>query len=55
MKIKKTRHTENQGVGGGFFKGTIPNVKNDPTATQETRQRMEIAQMNQTIGKCKMK
>jgi hypothetical protein len=43
---QKTCHTENQGVGGGFFKGTIPNVKNDPTATQETRQRMEIAQMN---------
>jgi hypothetical protein len=31
---KKTCHTENQGVGGGFFKGTIQNVKNYPTKAQ---------------------
>jgi hypothetical protein len=29
--------------------GVIPNVKNDPTTTQEMKQRMEIAQMNRTI------
>jgi hypothetical protein len=45
----KTHHTENQGVGGGFFEGTIPNINNDPTATHETRQRMEMDQMNRTI------
>jgi hypothetical protein len=31
-KDQKTCHTKNQGVVGGFFKGTIPNVKNGPTA-----------------------
>jgi hypothetical protein len=36
-------------VGGGFFKGTIPDVKVDPVAAQETKQRIEIAQMNRTI------
>jgi hypothetical protein len=40
-----------QGAGGGFFKGTIPNVKIDPVAAQETKQKMEIAQMNKTIRK----
>jgi hypothetical protein len=46
---KKTHHLGNQGVGGGFFKGTIPNVKIDPVAAQETKQKIEIAQMNRTI------
>jgi len=32
-----------------FFKGAIPNINNDPTVAKETRQRMEIAQMNWTI------
>jgi hypothetical protein len=36
-------------VGGGFFKGTIPDVKFDPAAAQETKQRIEIAQMKRTI------
>jgi len=46
---QRTCHTENQGVGGVIFKGTNPNVRNDPATTQETRQRMEIALMNRTI------
>jgi hypothetical protein len=46
---QRTRNTENQGIGGGILKGVIPNVRNDPTMTQETKQRMEIAQMNRTI------
>jgi hypothetical protein len=36
-------------AGGGFFKGTIPDVKVDPATTQETKQRIEIVQMNRTI------
>jgi hypothetical protein len=36
-------------MGGGFFKGTIPDVKVDPMATQETKKKIEIAQMNKTI------
>jgi hypothetical protein len=42
--------TQNQTIGGGFFKGTIPYVKIDPVATQETKQRIEIAQMNRIIN-----
>jgi hypothetical protein len=45
-KDQRTYHTQNQGVGGGILKGEFPNVRNDPTTTQETRQRMEIALMN---------
>jgi len=40
---------QNQTIGGGFFKGTIPDVKVDPVVAQETKQRIEIAQMNRTI------
>jgi hypothetical protein len=29
-------------VGGGFFKGTIHDVKVDPAAAQETKKRIEI-------------
>jgi len=36
-------------MGGGFFKGTIPDVKVDLVAAQEIKQRIEIAQMNRTI------
>jgi hypothetical protein len=39
---QKSRPTQNQTIGGGFFKGTIPDVKVDPIATQETKQRIEI-------------
>jgi hypothetical protein len=38
-------------MGGGLIKGTIPDVKVDPVARQETKQRIEIAQMNRTIKK----
>jgi hypothetical protein len=48
---KKSRPIQNQATGGGFFKGTIPDVKVDPVAAQETKQRIEIAQMNRTIRK----
>ena len=36
-------------MGGGFFKGTIPDVKVDHVAAQETKQRIKIAQMNRNI------
>jgi hypothetical protein len=49
MKRQNPRPGENQAVGGGFFKGTIPDVKTDPVASQEMKQRIEIAQMNITI------
>jgi hypothetical protein len=45
----KPRVAQNQMVGGGFFKGTIPDVKVDPVVVQETKKRIEIAQMNRTI------
>jgi len=38
-------------MGGGVFKGTILDVKVDPVEVQETKQRIEIAQMNRTIKK----
>jgi hypothetical protein len=44
-----SRKVENQGVGGGILQGVIPNVKNDPSTTQEMKQRLEISQMNRTI------
>jgi hypothetical protein len=47
----KPRPTQNKTIGGRFFKGTIPDVKVDPVAAQETKQRIEIAQMNRTIRK----
>jgi hypothetical protein len=34
--------TQNQTSGGGFFKGTIPDVKVGLVAAQETKQRIEI-------------
>jgi hypothetical protein len=49
MKRKSHGPGENQAVGGGFFKGTILDVKMDLVAAQEMKQRMEIAQMNRTI------
>jgi hypothetical protein len=36
-------------MGGIFFKGTIPDVKVDPVEVQETKKRIEIAQINKTI------
>jgi hypothetical protein len=45
----KPREDQNQMAGGGFFKGTIPNVKVDHVETHETKQRNEIAQINRTI------
>jgi hypothetical protein len=38
-------------MGGGFFKGTIHDVKVDPVAAHETKKIIEIAQMNRTIEK----
>jgi hypothetical protein len=50
----KPQLTQNQTIGGGFFKGiTIPNVKVDPIVAQETKKRIEISQMNRTIKKMK--
>jgi hypothetical protein len=40
-----------QKSGGVLFKGTILDVKVDPVAAQETKQIIEIAQMNRTIRK----
>jgi hypothetical protein len=45
----KPRLTQNQTIGGGFFKGTVQDVKVYPVAAQETKQRIEIVQMNKTI------
>jgi hypothetical protein len=45
----KPRPSQNQTIGGGFFKGTIPNVKVDHVATQETKKRIKIAQMNRNF------
>jgi hypothetical protein len=46
---KKPLLGEKQAVSGGFFKGTILDVKTNPVASQETKKRIEIAQMNKTI------
>jgi hypothetical protein len=35
-----TRNVENRGVGGGILQGIIPNVRQDPTKNQETKQRL---------------
>jgi hypothetical protein len=51
MKKKKSQPTRNQTIGGGFLKGTILDVKVYLVATQETKQRIEIAQMNRTTRK----
>jgi hypothetical protein len=48
---QKSRLIQNQTIGGVFFKGTIPNVKVDPVVAKETKQIIEIAQMNRTIRK----
>ena len=45
----KPQVAQNQMEGGVFFKGTIPDVKVDSVARQETKQRIEIVQMNKTI------
>jgi len=39
----KPRATHNQMEGGGFFKGTLPDIKFDPVTTQKTKHRIEIA------------
>jgi hypothetical protein len=39
--------------GGGFFKGTIPDVKFDPAKAQKKKHIIEIAQMNRTIKQMK--
>jgi hypothetical protein len=49
VENQRTRNVENRGFGGGILQGVIPNVRHDPTITQETKQIIEIAQMNQTI------
>jgi hypothetical protein len=49
IEDQRNRNTETQGTGGGMFRGTIPNLRNDPELAQEMKQRMEIAQMNRTI------
>jgi hypothetical protein len=46
---KRPQLGENREVGGVFFKLTIPDVKTDPVASQEMKQRIEIAQMSITI------
>jgi hypothetical protein len=45
----KPREAHNKMAGGGFFKGTIPDIKFDPPTAKETKKRIEIAQMNRTI------
>jgi hypothetical protein len=43
-----SKNVEKSGIGG-IFQGVIPYVINYPVATQETKQRIEISQMNRTI------
>jgi hypothetical protein len=50
---KNSWSIQNQATEGVFFKGTIPDVKVDPVVAQETKKRIEIAQMNITIMKMK--
>jgi hypothetical protein len=45
----KPRPAQNKIIGGGFFKGSIPDVKVDHVVGQETKKRIEITQMNRTI------
>jgi hypothetical protein len=40
-------------MGGVFFKGTIPDVKVNLVAAQETTKKLKIAQMNKTIKQMK--
>jgi hypothetical protein len=44
-----SRSFENRAIGGGILQGVPPNVRNDPGASQETRQKIEMAQMSRTI------
>jgi len=44
-----SKNVEKQEIGGGFFQFIIPNVRNDPTMTQEKKQRLEISKINRTI------
>jgi len=53
IEDQRTRNIETQGNGGGNFIGTIPNLRNDLELVQETKQRMDIVQMNRTIRKMK--
>jgi hypothetical protein len=43
------RNIEGRGVRGGNFKGQPPNVRNVPKVSQDTRKKIEIAQMRRTI------
>jgi hypothetical protein len=47
----KPQLTQNQTIGGRFFKGTIQDVKVDRVVAQETKQIIDISQMNRTIRK----
>jgi hypothetical protein len=49
----KPRPAQNQTMGGGFFKGTIPDVKVDTVVAQESKKGIEIGQMNRTIKQMK--
>lgn len=44
-----SKNVEKQGINSGIFQGVIPDVRNDLAAAQETKQIIEIAQMNRTI------
>jgi hypothetical protein len=46
-----SRSFENRGIGGGILQGVPPNVRNDPGATQGTKQKIEITQMSRKIRK----
>jgi hypothetical protein len=46
-----SRSYENREIGGGFLQGLLPNVRNDLGASQETRKKIEMAQLRRTIEK----
>jgi hypothetical protein len=45
-----SRNVDKRGIGG-IFQGVIPDVRNDLATTQETKQKIEISQMNRSIWK----
>jgi hypothetical protein len=44
-----SRTVENRGTCGGILQGVHHNVINEPVVSQETRHKIEIAQMRRTI------
>jgi hypothetical protein len=50
QRASGSRNVDKRGIGG-IFQGVIPDVRNDLATTQETKQKIEISQMNRSIWK----